>query len=155
LEASEGKDLGRLLILMSGAKQSLLLTYFAKEVTLAAEKLHFDQQKEACCQLDESGLEEHDGLNKSSQGTSTDEDEAPPPEPTETRATYSALSSITMAVYLEWILVQIADPSSFGRKTKNVSLSCHLGQERLEREAVAMLVTLGKEAIHLKTTSFC
>ena len=147
--------MGRLLILMSGAKQSLLLTYFAKEVTLAAEKLHFDQQKEACCQLDESGLEEHDGLNKSSQGTSTDEDEAPPPEPTETRATYSALSSITMAVYLDWILVQIADPSSFGRKTKNVSLSSHLGQERLESEAVAMLVTLGKEAIHLKTTSFC
>ena len=131
---------------MSGTKQSLLLTYFAKEVfTLAAEEHHFDQEKEAGCQLDEeSGLEELNNANKISKATSKEENEAPPPEPTETRATYSALSSITMAAYLEWILVQIADPSSLGRdKAKRIALSSHLGMERLEREAVAMLTTLG------------
>jgi hypothetical protein len=129
---------------MPGAKHVLLLSYFAKELALAEEELHGDQEKEASCQLDDSEPAEQETENKSINETTVIENADPAPSLNKTQPPFNPLSSITTATYLEWVLDQIADQSSLGRdKGSKQSLSDYLGEARLEKEAVALLTTLG------------
>ena len=135
---------------MLGTKQSLLQSYFAKELALAVEETQVDQQ-EADCQLNASQLGQQAVSNKTNQGTFSTEKVAVPPSPTtKTKAPYNRLSDITKAAYLEWALHQMSDQTSHGRgKGPKVALSAHLGSAGLEREASAFLATLGKASIKM------
>jgi len=138
---------------MNKPKQTLLLTYFSKELTTVAAKLHSEQDNEAGCQLDESDPTEQNSTNKCNNNNDTTENEAQAASQTKTKPSFSSFSNITFAAYSEWVLEQISNQSSFGREklSTKISLSAHLGKGGVERESAKFLATLGGKHCNMKT----
>ena len=101
---------------MIKSKQSLLGTYFAKEVTIVAAELNSEADNEAGCQLDESGPTEQNTANTRHNYNGTTENEAQAASRTKTKPPYSPFTNITFAAYCEWVLAQMSNQNSFGRE---------------------------------------